>query len=250
MQNAELALEKTLKNRDSQAELQKADVTTARIDLEKSNADLEKALNNLKNAEILAPAAGIVMHKTVWKGGGKQEKVAIGDQVGPWQPFLEIPDLSELEVVTKVDEVDISRLKEGQIASISLDAFPMMSLSGKVTKIASLAEETGSFLDGSSGSVTNRKVFEVHIGIDETPENLRPGITARVNVLLHAVDHAVYVPIEAVFSEADEKIVYVSGFGGSEKTPVKTGEWNAQYITITEGLKSGQKIWLTRPDSI
>lgn len=251
LQNAELSLEKAIKNRDSQVEIQKADVTNAHIDLEKSRAALDKALNNLKNAEIKAPEAGIVMYKNIWKGSGTQEKVAIGDQVGPWQPFLEIPDLSELEVVTKVDEIDISRLKEGRTASIGLDAFPELTLHGSVTKIAALAEETGSLMEGRGrGASVNRKVFEVHISIDDAPGELRPGITARVSVLLYETAEALYVPIEAVFTEADDRVVYVSGFAGPEKVKVLTGEWNAQYVTIVDGLKAGQKIWLTRPDSI
>lgn len=250
LQNSEFALEKAVKNRDSQIELQKADVANARIDVERSQASLDKALDTLKNAVVRAPTSGMVLYKQIWKGGGNQEKVAVGDQLGPWQPFVEIPDLSELEVVTKVDEIDISRLKEGLPATISLDAFPEMTLAGTITKIAALAEDAAPSSDRRSTSGSGRKVFEVCIGIDDKIKDLRPGITARVSIRLHESEHEVYVPLEAVFTDGDDRVVYVTGFAGPEKQVVKTGVWNAQYITITDGVKPGRKIWLKRPDTL
>lgn len=251
VQNAALALEKALKNRESQRELQKADVTTASIEVDKSRAELNKALASLNEAVIRAPTSGMVLYKNLWKGGGNTEKTAIGDTIGPWQPCLEIPDLSKLEVVAFVDEVDISRVQEGQPALISLDAFPGLTLNGRMNQIASLAENAGAQRETRSGeSGSSRKVFEVGIGITDNPEDLRPGITARVSVLLYTSDHEIYVPIESVFTEGDDRIVYVAGFGGPEKTSVQTGIWNAQYVTIREGLQAGQRIWLTRPDAL
>jgi HlyD family secretion protein len=246
LQNAQLNLEKVINNRESQLELQRADVTTAQIELDKNQAELNKALSGLENAVIRAPAAGMVLYRNVWKGGGGQEKIAIGDQVGPWQPFMEIPDLSELEVVTRVDEIDISRLHENQAATIHLDAFPTMILNGTVSRIATLAEDAAMARSGRTEE--GRKVFEVTIQIKENPEALRPGITARVTVLLHESDQEIFVPVESVFTEGDDTFVFLSGFAGPTKQPVKTGVWNTQYITITEGLDVGQRILLTRPD--
>jgi len=250
MQNAKLALEKSINNRDSQAELQKADVTAARIDVEKSEAELEQVQENLSNAVIRAPTSGMVLYKMVWKGGGI-EKVAVGDQVGPWHPFLEIPDLSELEVVTQVDEIDISRLAEGQSAAITLDAFPDMRLTGRVTKIAALAQDAegpGESIGGGSSNASGRKVFEVHISIDDAPSELRPGVTGRVRILLAEEPDALVVPIESVFSDSDGQFVYVDTFNGPDRRDVETGVWNHQYITIARGLDAGDKVWLVRPE--
>ncbi len=248
VQNAELNLEKAINNRESQLELQRADITTAQIELDKNRSELNKALSGLESAVIRAPASGMVLYRNIWKGGGAQEKVAIGDQIGPWQPFMEIPDLSELEVVTRVDEIDISRLHENQSATIHLDAFPAMLLTGTVARIASLAEDAAMSRSGSSEE--GRKVFEVGIRIEESPEELRPGITARATVLLHHSDYEIYVPIEAVFTEGDDRFVFISAFGGPEKRLVKTGVWNTQHITIIEGLDAGQRILLVRPDTM
>jgi len=250
MQNAKLALEKAINNRDSQAELQKADVNAARIDVEKSRSELKRVEENLQNAVIRAPTSGMVLYKRVWKGGG-MEKVAVGDQVGPWHPFLEIPDLSLLEIVTKVDEIDISRLAENQSATITLDAFPEMKLTGQVTKVAALAQDAespGESMGRGGGNASGRKVFEVHISIDEAPDELRPGVTGRVRILLAEEDDALVVPVESVFSDSDGRFVYVDTFGGPERRAVETGVWNHQYITLTDGLKAGEKVWLVRPE--
>ncbi len=251
VENATLALEKALKNRESQRELQKADVTTASIEVDQNQAELTKVQTNLNEAIIRAPTSGMVMYKNVWKGGGNTEKVAIGDQVGPWQPFLEIPDLSELEAIAFVDEVDISRVKENQTAKIYLDAFPSLVLHGDIHKIAALADEAPSSREPRNrDSGGGRKVFEVSVRISDNPDDLRPGITARVAVLLYESDNNIYVPIDSVFTDGENRIVYLAGLGGAEKQMVKTGAWNAQYIVIHEGVQPGQRILLTRPDSL
>lgn len=253
LQNAELALEKTIKNQKSQIELQKADVTSARIDVEKKQSEYDRESDNLTNAVVRAPTSGMVLYKQIWKGGSR-DKVAIGDQVGMWHPFLEIPDLSELEVVTFVDEIDISRLAEGQVASIGLDAFPDMQLTGEVTKIASLAQDAsgrgesmGRHRGGNSGQ-SGRKVFEVHISINENPENLRPGVTGRVEIILHESSDAVTIPIEAVFTDSEGQFVFIDEFSGPVRTPITTGAWNHQYICVTEGISPDDEVWLVRPE--
>ncbi|MCD4653956.1 efflux RND transporter periplasmic adaptor subunit [bacterium] len=252
VQNSQLSLEKALKNQVSQIKLQEADVTSAKIDVEKILVEFERVEDNLANAVIKAPESGMVLYKMIWKGG-QREKVAVGDQVGPWQAFLEIPDLSKLEVMTKVDEIDISRLAEGQKATISLDAFPDMMLTGEVTKIASLAQNAGGSgksmgrFGGSEGT-SGRKVFEIHISINETPADLRPGVTGRVRIVLSEQEDSIYVPIESVYSDSDGRFVYVDSFGGPIKQKVETGAWNYQYISITKGLEAGDKVWLVRPE--
>jgi len=249
VQNARLSLEKAQKNQASQIKLQQADVNSAKIDVEKTQAEFDRVEDNLKNAVVTAPTSGLVLYKMIWKGG-QLDKVAVGDQVGPWQPFMEIPDLSRLEVVTKVDEIDISRLQEGQQASVTLDAFPDMKLTGKVTKIASLAHDSGDSMGmfGGSNESSGRKVFEVHISINETPPDLRPGVTGRVKIILSEQQDAVFVPIESVFSDGDGSFVFVDGFAGPVKRKVKTGAWNYEHICITEGIEAGDKIWLIRPE--
>lgn len=253
VQNARLALEKAVKNRSSQSELHAADVTAARIDVEKSRSELDQAENDLANAVIRAPTSGMVLYKMIWKGGG-MEKVAVGDQVGPWHPFMEIPDLSLLGVVTHVDEIDISRLQEGLPAEITLDAFPDIMLKGRVETIASLAQdadvpaESASRRASGSGSASGRKVFEVHIGIDDCPDVLRPGITGRVRIILAQLDTALLIPAESVFSDVDGRFVYVDTFGGPEMRRVETGPWNYEYVSIVSGVSSGEKVWLVRPE--
>ncbi|MGB3976899.1 MAG: efflux RND transporter periplasmic adaptor subunit [bacterium] len=248
VENAALALEKALNNRESQRELQKADVTTASIEVDQKQVELTRAQTNLNEAITTAPTSGMVLYKEIWKGGNI-EKVAIGDQVGNWQPFLEIPDLSELEVIAYVDEVDISRIKENQTAKIYLDAFPELVLHGYIQKIATLADDTPSARrpQDSGGS---RKTFEVNIRISDNPDDLRPGITARASVLLYSSDHDIYVPIDSVFTDGEDRVVYLPGSGGSEKRTVKTGAWNAEYMVIHEGIQPGQRILLTRPDNL
>ena len=246
-QNAQIAHEKAIDRQKTQIEMKKADVTTARIDVEKAQAEYDQAQKSVENAVIKAPTSGIVMYKKVWKGSGF-DKVQVGDQVGPWQPILEIPDLTDMEVITPVDEIDISRVKTGMPATIHLDAFPDLLLTGKIKSISTLAQNTGNDRYWGPKQSQGSKVFEVVIGIDEKEDRLRPGITGNVEILLDSLKDVLSVPIESVFTSENRSIVYGLGLRSFKEIEVTTGPRNYHDVVISSGLSEGQKVFLADPN--
>jgi len=108
-------------------------------------ADLGRQENNLKNLQLVrdnfsvrAPAAGMVIYVREWNG----KKKGVGSQWNAWESTVAtLPDLTQMESDTYVNEVDVRKLALGQKVEISLDADPTKRLSGTVTHIANVGEQ-------------------------------------------------------------------------------------------------------------
>ncbi len=249
LKNAEIALERSENKKRSQEKMMQADIAKAKIDVEKARNEYDNAKSKLDKAVIKAPTSGLVLYKKVWSGGTR-EKIQIGDQVGPWQPILEIPDLSELQIVTSVDEVDISRLETGMKAEIFLDAYPDLHLTGEITKISTLAQESGQGMGMGHGDAKGggRKVFEVFIRINAAPKELRPGVSGKVRIILADMEDALVIPIECIDTVDGKKVVYIDTFTGVKRTEIKVGAANYNDICVLEGLREGQDVYLGKPE--
>jgi len=145
-----------------------------------------------------------------------------------------LPDLSKMISKTYVTEIDISKVKQGQKAIVTIDAFPDKKLNGIVREVANIGEQ----IQGS-----NAKVFEVVIDITEFDSILRPAMTTKNQIITKEFKDVLYVPSEAVHTEGKTTFVYSQG----NKVEVKTGDSNENHIIIEEGLEEGDEVLLTIP---
>ena len=236
MKKAEIALKQAEYKLQAQKAIDKASLEKAQLSVDQAKSNLEAAQKNLKDMTILSPANGMVVYNRIWGSSGLQ-KVKVGDT--PWygQAILEIPDLSKMNVKTKVNEVDIDRLRKGQLVSVTVEAVPGLELAGKVSSIATLAH---------NDRATNNKVFDVEVSLDSTTQQLKPGMTATCKIITDRLKNAIYVPLESVFEKDGHTLVYVLT-PKPKKRFVETGEKNKDFIVIKKGLKAGEKVSLWDP---
>ena len=244
--NAEIALQKAKDSEVSQRGMKQADVESSRVDVEKAESEFQRASERLEKAIIRAPANGMVLYNKIWKGGN-QGLVQVGDQVGPWQPILQIPDLSALELLTLIDEIDIAKVSTGMRADIHIDAFPDLEIHGTVARISNMARDNAQPDMDAAGALSGRKVFEVIVALDAKPDELRPGMTAAVDIVIADVADVVTVPIESVFRDESGAYVYLSGLTGPSKRVVTAGQANQHRIIIENGLAEGDEVYLADP---
>ncbi|MDA3897901.1 MAG: efflux RND transporter periplasmic adaptor subunit, partial [Desulfobacteraceae bacterium] len=159
--------------------------------LENYKNRLEQAENQLRETTISAPSSGIVILYEAFRDG-QNRKPRIGDTVLQNQPILYLPDISAMVVKTNIREVDLHKVRTGQSCSITVDAYPDKSLEGSVSFIGALASGKGG---GSSGA----KYFQMSVVITSNDSDLRPGMTARVNILTEQVKNTLTLPLYAVF---------------------------------------------------
>ncbi|HXC61050.1 MAG TPA: efflux RND transporter periplasmic adaptor subunit, partial [Nitrospiria bacterium] len=174
-------------------------------------------------------------------GASEKRKVQIGDSVFPIQAFIQIPDTSQMLVDTQIREVDIYKVKAGQEATIRVDAYPDLVLKGKVTLIGTLAE--GREKEGSGG-----KYFNLQILLNSTDKRLRPGMTARVEVLVDEEKDVLMVPVESVFQKGGRKMSYVvNNRGKIEEREIMTDKSNEDFVVVRNGLSEGERVLLLDP---
>jgi len=237
-EQAEKKYQETLKKMESQNMSNKADLNVLHEKKAKAEADYKMAKKSLEDMTLRAPKEGLVVLKEIWKGTG-MSKVQEGDQVWPGYPILEIPDLSAMEIKMHLNEVDVSKVKPGQEALISIDAFPDKVFSGKVERVASMA--TKKDWDAKI------KTFETIVSLNEMDPRMRPGMTCMVDIIIKKIPDVVSVPIDSVFEREGKTIVYVIGSRSPKKKEVALGERNTTHIIVKQGLSPGDKIALRDP---
>jgi HlyD family secretion protein len=137
------------------------DVNLAQARVENAKAQLAAAEAAFTDLELIAPFAGTIT----------AVHVKPGQWVAPGQAALELADLGRLHIeTTDLNEIDVARLKIGDIAWVTFDALPEISLEGKVTRIA---------LKAAEGAGVN---YTVQVELPQIPENLRWGMTAFVDI--------------------------------------------------------------------
>ncbi len=135
-----LQLESDIKSRREQAQ---AELAVLREKTNKAKLELNREKQRLAQVKLLAPMSGLVAVKqnrsTVMMFGMSLPDIREGDQVQPGMPVADILDLSEMEVVAKVGELDRANLTEGQEVSMRLDALPEKKFTGKIKSMSGTA---------------------------------------------------------------------------------------------------------------
>lgn len=203
-----------------------------------------------KVIHVYASASGVVIERTVNEGEMVQSSL---NSFGEGTVIMKVADLSVMVVKSNINEVDIAKFSLGQQATIKLDALPYEEYSGSIVKIAPSAIKEN-----------NAKVFPVEISINATGETARPGMTAAVKIIGESRENVLVIPIRAVFTDdKNQDIVYLMPPAGKDAgknkkntlpqqplpTPVTLGSNDLQNVELISGLKEGDEISLTEPDS-
>lgn len=219
------------KNYQLKFEKAKADMQEVSANLSKARRRLSEYRDLIKEFTITAPKSGMVTYKKSWNG----KKQGVGAQISIWDNVVAtLPNLSAMNSKTYVNEIDISKVKVGQKAEITVDAFPGKKFKGTVFSVANMGEQMAN---------SNAKVFEVIIQVEGHDSILRPSMTTKNRIITKIIKDALYVPIECVY--ANDSINYV--YKGSRKQQVIPGKSNENDIIILAGLKEGDKVYLEPP---
>ncbi|MBE2189187.1 MAG: HlyD family efflux transporter periplasmic adaptor subunit [Desulfobulbaceae bacterium] len=235
----ERSFTQSLKNYQTKVKQAIAKINVIYTDLVKEQQKLQQYTEVLDQFTILAPAEGMVIYAREWSGRRK----VVGSTVDAWYPIVAtLPDLTVMESVTYVNEVDIQKIKEKQPVKISLDANPDKRITGKVVKVANIGEQ-------KSGS--NAKVFEVVIELSETDSSLLPAMTTSNEILIDKLEKALYIPLEGLHTENIENekkyFVYKKDKSKIVKKEVKIGIMNQNEVVIESGLTVDDEILLSEP---
>jgi len=239
------------------------DVAAARLeaviqDIAQYRANLESARHSLKEVTIIAPMSGIVTRRNAEEG----EIAIMGTLNNLGTVLLTIADLSTIETEIEVDETEVTHMKLGDKAKVTLDAFPDTSFTGEVTEIGNSPIVSGA-------SATQQGVdFKVVITILDTIPKVRPGLSADAEITVAEAKGTPAIPIQSLTArrkrdlkgykaaadstnadttktgtgETEVEGVFVVKDGKALFRPVKVGISSQKYFQVVSGLEPGEKV--------
>lgn len=250
-------------------------IKSGQATVESARANLEKANKDLGRTALYAPMDGVVSLLNVKKG----ERV-VGSNLMAGTEILRIADMSKIEVRVDVGENDIPKVKTGDSASITVDAYGTRKFKGVVTQISS--SNTGAASQSTLTASTDVTQYKVYVRLlpesyadlsAKTSLPFRPGMTATADIETNTQRNVMSISINAVTTRIKEKstnqkeassmkkteagqeeqtgvseedlevVAFILGADNKvRKTIVRTGIQDINYIEIKSGLKEGDEV--------
>jgi len=248
------ALVEQQKSAVAQVDVARATAGNAAAMVKQREAVLSQARVDLERTAIRSPVSGIVIKRSVDKG----QTVAASLQAP--ELFIIAEDLTDMRVDTAIDESEIGKIKVGQLATFTVDAFPGKTFEGAVRKVRKSAQV-----------VSNVVTYLVDVSAPNPELQLLPGMTANVRIVTDTFEDALKVPNAAIRfrppQSSDDKpaksrrgegdksgrgngrpdpsssTIYVLKNGELKAIPVKTGASDGKMVQITgEGVTEGLEV--------
>ncbi len=262
-----------------------AAVTAAKAQLAASSASRNQANYNLAQAQAVLTHQEDILHKTVYRapidGIVSYIAVRVGENVVPGIQnaqgsfLMTISDMSVVTAEVMVDETDITSVKDGQSADVTIDALPGKTFKGRVTEVGELAilRTSGqAAMEETTADTQQARDFKVVITLDNPPKSLRPGLSATAKIQTAHKNNVVTIPIQALAERTQEEIdeakngqsgnvalaaandsgnaanqkeiqgVFVVRNGKAIFVPVQTGITGTTDIEVTSGIQPGDVI--------
>ncbi len=245
----------------------------SRYNLNQATAVLKHTKDVLRKTTYVAPIDGIVSYIAVRVG----ENVVPGIQNTEGSMLMTISDMSVVGAEVKVDETDITNVRDGDAADVTIDALPGKLFKGRVTQVGDEAILRSSGLAATTQTTANTQEardFKVVVTLDNPPDGLRPGLSASAKIQTAHKNGVLTIPIQALAvrtkadieeaekghggdvtlaaskplatGESQQKIdvqgVFVVRGKKAEFVPVQTGITGVTDLEITSGLKDGDEI--------
>ena len=193
--------------------------------------------DQIDNSSIYARRPGLVVYEE-FLAASPRRKIRAGDRVTSSQGLLTIPEVDRMLVEATASEADVHRLQTGQGAAVFLEAFPGLRLTGHVTRVGTLARS-------AAERAIDDKRFDLIVELDPSPADLRPEMTARVDVFMGERRDALLVPVNAVFERDGVTVCHVVRPFGVETRAVQLGESDDAVVEVISGVTEGERVALT-----
>lgn len=180
-------------------------------------ADILK--QRLKTGFVRSPISGVVDDKFMNRG----------EMSAPGSPIFSIIDISTVKVSAGVPEMYITKVKQGQSVTVTVDVLPGVMFEGKISYIAPA-------LAGTS------RTFEIEIQINNRDRILKPGMNANVQISEFTRDNAVVLPQDLIVDYGDVQYVFVLEGDIAKKRELKLGGRNNNLVLVDSGLNPGDKL--------
>ena len=219
----------------------KQDLDNARFEYDTAASSLSEAESDVAETVITAPMSGVVVGEPKTPG-----TMAVQGNSSP-TVIMRIADTGTKQIIAKVDETDIGKIKVGQDATFTVDSYTNKTFTAHVSKISqtdtTYSWDTTNTTSSASASSASVIYYYVTLDVDDPNDDLRLGMTARVDISTSQKENALVVPIAALkTNNSGSYVVVVHDDGSTENVMVQTGIYSDDYVEITSGLSVGDKV--------
>jgi len=211
---------------------QQHDAACTACDKAKAGLDLAKA--NVKQAEAALTTAKITLDKATIEAPitavVSDRYVDEGDMVGPTTALMKIVDVKTLKALGGVGERYLPQLVPGETAvRVKTDMYPQDTFEGTVYRVGVAVDPV-------------TRTADVEIRVPNPDMRLRPGMFARITIVLQERENVVVVPDSALIREQDNVYVFVANAGKAHRREIKLGVLQGEYHEVLEGLSAGELV--------
>ena len=212
---------------DAQREFERVKSGPNSEDVVALEARVAAAQDALDLAQLTAPFAGRIT----------SVDVMAGDRVAPGSPAFRLDDLSSLLVDVFVSEVDINRVQTGQAVNMTFDAILNQTYNGIVKEVSPVGVSLQGVIE-----------FLVTVELSDADKNVKPGMTAAVNIVVDQLENVLLVPNRAVRVVDGQRVVYILDGDELVAVKIKLGASSDNESEVVESnLQSGDLIVLNPP---
>ncbi len=201
----------------------------------------DRLIEQIAACTIRTPRAGMVVHANTAEGGRGSNVPLIyeGAVVRERQALINVPDLDDMQVTTRIHESKIGMMHDGLTATVHVDALPGESFYGVVNQVA-LVPNSGAWPN------FNLKEYTAHIKLSDEPgrvHSLKPGMTAEVEILVDRLESVLQAPVQSCIERGGRFFAWVLEDDEElRRHEVSIGKSNDKSCEIVEGLQEGDEI--------
>lgn len=202
---------------------------------------LERDRKNLDATKIRAPQDGLVVYPVGENRFSSESLIEEGAVVRNRQELIKLPDTTRMKVTIRVHESHVNMVRHGLPAYVILDSMPDERFAGVVEKVALLPDTQ------SRWGNPNLKVYNTEVYITDKLPDIKPGVSAKAEVIITNIANTLSVPIQAVTTLKGRQVVYLARGANPEPKPVEVGLYNTKFIQLVSGVKAGDRVLLAPP---
>lgn len=238
LDTARLGLLQVKQKASSTIKSYETDVTAKLNTFELQRERLSELKKQLELTKIYAPQEGLVVYAT-GSSMGSGILIEQGASIRQKQDLLKLPDVTQMMIEVKVHESHVRQVKPGLGAYVTIDSLPDKQFTGVVRKVAVLPDTASRFYN------PNMKVYSTEVWINESLNDIKPGVSGRAEVVVTNLTQVLTIPIQAVTTVKGQQVCYVQRGEKDVTVPVEVGLFNDRMIEIRKGLNEGDRVLLS-----
>lgn len=211
-----------------------ANAENAKLAIEKDKLALLES--QVEKCLIKAPAAGQVVYHNPDRWRGEEYFIRKGNRVRERQVIVKLPDITKMQVKTKVGEARVDRVKPGMPATIRVEALRGVDLQGTVKSISPYASDENWFNP-------NSKEYDAIVVLDNPPAGLKPGMTSQCSIRVEKQENVLQLPVQCIVPRADKYYAVVRESARKMALrELKVGSTNDKFTIVKEGIAAEDEV--------